>query len=696
MKSKILPLLTAVMCVVSALPVAAQPPLETEYFYFDNPDGNIEAFAQYINPTMRNWAMSISSKAYTPALKSQPTGPNADLINLLFGRSARTTVFVMDTKGMTDAALTSTAQTALMLGSNYSAKILGLTGALWQAMDEMVSRQVKTHISSDFRDGMTIGQPQPVTFMGKEAVRVTSTMDMAQSPMMTVMGMPMRFTFDTYVYHDEEYDKMVAVTFNTTTMSDLASMSDGARSYTELYNSLSIMLGYGDANTGQTAMQQSYPGGDMKAYFEQHFHLKKGDDIERTCTPCETRTVGRGANMKFIVCCDTIEVDPPIFFTTTPTDTTITLPPEQPGERHHINPQPPEQPKVETTIRSGGDRDLKKRFAVIHLPSGVTHSMCEDENSYYFLEAVNPWGNSSNAVVALDKSTGAYRDVIVPQTKSPRANIHHIGSDGKSLYLASEELGILRYDGKSLASSQQLVDGHCENNGETGRIIFSPNGRYMAYAGNCCYVYDLQDGNKRVKRYLGDLFTDAVLTNAGDIYKADGWNVSLARNNGIENDDNIDSRSIGIACGGGAQCLQVLGDDVVLVGAEKTIKTASGAFDWGPVGELPSGISFEHAYLDRQGNIFGHVSGMVNDFVAIFAIGTVDDLVHARAMGTLDTETRDDSGYVEKVQSADYIYIDLAGNVWMQMADWIWVVYNENGIVGLSNLAGKNTTLKRK
>ena len=33
---------------------------------------------------------------------------------------------------------------------------------------------------------------------------------------------------------------------------------------------------------------------------------------------------------------------------------------------------------------------------------------------------------------------------------------------------------------------------------------------------------------------------------------------------------------------------------------------------------------------------------MVNDFVANFAIGTVDDLVHARAMGTLDTETRDD------------------------------------------------------
>jgi hypothetical protein len=318
--------------------------------------------------------------------------------------------------------------------------------------------------------------------------------------------------------------------------------------------------------------------------------------------------------------------------------------------------------------------------------------MCEDANNLYFLETVNTWGTNSNAVIAIDKITGAYRDVIVPQTKVPRANIHHIGSDGQSLYFASQELGIRRYDGKGLESSPQIVVGHCQDNGERGRIIFSPNGRYLAYAGNCCYVYDMQDGNKRVKRYLGDSFTDAVLTNDGDIYKAYNWEIAAARNNGIENDDNIDSRSVGIMLNGGPQCLQLVGDEVYLVGQGKVSKTNCHKFEWSDVGTFDP-LTVEQACLTSEGKGFAVVSGGMNQRFTSYTLSSNN--LSTTAIDSMNTGIKDKYGHEEKASSADMVYIDKNGNIWLQTADRVFVVYNPDGIKGLSNVAGKYVVYTR-
>ena len=102
-------LLACLCCLQASAMQASQQRLETDYFWFDNPDGTIENYPEYIDPMIKGWAMSISSSKYAPGLKYEPTGLYKDVINFMFGRQTRTTVFVLDTHGMDDAGKTATA-----------------------------------------------------------------------------------------------------------------------------------------------------------------------------------------------------------------------------------------------------------------------------------------------------------------------------------------------------------------------------------------------------------------------------------------------------------------------------------------------------------------------------------------------------------------------------------------------------------
>lgn len=694
---------------VSASP-AGSDRLETDHFWFDNPDGSIENFPQYVDPSLRGWAMSISSSRYKPQLKNEPTGPYADLINWMFGRQARITVLALDTQGMSEAQLGQAAVAATTLVTRSTATTMGYLGALWQAMDEMVANKLGSAPRSDYHDGMEPGKPQPVTFMGKEAFRITSKMDMSRSPTMCAFGMPMLFVFDQYVYHDEAAQKMVGVIFQNTTLTETVDMTDDARLTTLFVNEVSKMLGYAGQDPSKTRMEEAYPNVDMKEYFAQHFHLKA---TPAGTPPCATRVEGKGSTAKIIVCGETL---PPNILIGCPG------PPEKTedeggggtgggggggtggggtggggggtggggggtGGGGGGGTGGSTESQEQTSVKQSGNK-----FAIIQLPENVAHTMCEDASNIYLLEAVSSWGASSNAVIAINKATGAISDIIAPQTVAERANIHHIGSDGKHLYVASEELGIRRYDGKSLASSTQIVNGHCHDNGERGKIIFSPNGRYMAYAGNCCYVFDLQDGNRRVKRYLGDSFVDATLTDAGDLYKVWDWELALARNNGIENDEGIESRSVGILLGGGPRCLQVIGDEVYLVGQSKVVKTGCGQFEWSEVGGFADPLTPEQAYLTRQGRGFAAVSGdMSHRFATVSVAG---GSLTVGALGALNTGIKS-SRHEENASTAELVYIDNNGNTWLQTNDFTLVVYNADGIRGLSGIAGKHVNYKR-
>ena len=90
--------------------------LETDFFYFDNPDGTIEAYPEYIYPDLNQRMMQISSSKYVLG-DTNVEGLTPDMqyyTDFFFARRTRTTVFVFDGQA--------SAQGALMTGATYAAR----------------------------------------------------------------------------------------------------------------------------------------------------------------------------------------------------------------------------------------------------------------------------------------------------------------------------------------------------------------------------------------------------------------------------------------------------------------------------------------------------------------------------------------------------------------------------------------------
>ena len=110
------------------------------------------------------------------------------------------------------------------------------------------------------------------------------------------------------------------------------------------------------------------------------------------------------------------------------------------------------------------------------------------------------------------------------------------------------------------------------------------------------------------------------------------------------------------------------------------------------MGGFADPLTPEQAYLTRHGRGFAAVSGdMSHRFATVSVAG---GSLTVGALGALNTGIKS-SRHEETASTAELVYIDNNGNTWLQTNDFTLVVYNADGIRGLSGIAGKHVNYKR-
>lgn len=680
----------------SAQQAAQGNPLETKTFYFDNPDGTIEAYPQYISETYRPTALSISSSKYNAYDNGEePTGQYKEIIDMLFARKARATVFVLDKREP---------QAIVKLGTEYAGFQAGLIAALWNEMQEKVKGQ-NLMIFGTYKDGYSY-KAEETTFMGKEAARIMMAIDMSKSPMMVAFGAPLRFNYEQYYYYDETCDKSVGVIFQYIDMVPGEEIGDVEKLYSDVINVLGEFLGNGAPARNRAQNYEKFRRVDMIDFFKQHFHLKSKEQtfIDYGQCPEGLKLVVRDGKKTFTLCGKIIS-DPPY-------DEDVLkggelIPPVDGGGGEGgggggddpqprpitppINPEPP----VDPDPIGGNYRPAERsgyKYGVMVLPVNGEKPFCEDERNVYILEA--SW-NGHNAVFAVNKSTGNITEVVASMKKQPRGIIHQIGTDGKHLYLAVAGTGIVRYNGKSVASSPCVVkDAAIGDGGKEAKIIFSPNGRYMAHVGQVCKVYDSQNDYKLIKECDEVRFVDALLTDEGDIFKTNGWQTSVARNNGDIYECSSEERDFTDVLKGVTCCIQLVDNQVYLLAGIRIVKTETPEMRWSTQSKLEdTSLQYVTAYISPKGEAFASVTGAAgmdkSRFVQIDADGSTH-VINAIRTGILNPYKQEYT-----TNHADRIYIDSLGNIWLLSNGSQIIIYNPDNIMGLSTIVNHVKTFKR-
>ena len=654
--------------------IAANAPnkkLETPYFYFDNPDGTIEMYPEYGIAGMDDRVMSISSSKYANPLKAEMKNPTDQKWLMLFvGRKTRTTVFVFDGKESAKAGMTS--------ASVYTGTLIGLWGALWEGLRDKVGQALTdariTHTKKgSFRDYIKQEPPVEMDFNGHEGGRIVWKMDMSNSWLSLIAAANIDLVFDLYTYYDEEYDKIVCVLFTYSELRDPVTR-DGKLA-AGIMKTINAFSGTFDEKTGQTAMASFFEHRDMIDYFKKHFHLKK------TPNKCVAKTFGPKDDPKLILCEDTIRL---INIVEPPQGPPGFPPPPQ-------KPQPPQTPKTPKTPKTPQPVTSKKTiFGVVDQEETIERPLEEDAKNVYMLQA--SYG-SKNGVIAIEKATGKVFEAVPTKTKKDRPTIYSIGSDGKSLYLDVQGIGIIHYDGKSIDTSEKLISDPDFKPGWTGspfkRIIFSPNGRYMAYVGERAKVYDLQDDKKCIKQTYECGAESQVLTDDGDLFSVDAYRVLVARNNGDKSD--VSSASVSDITGDAPCQLHIVGNEVYITGGKKLLKTDMKAFDWKPVSTMPDKESYKISEMNGEGKGFAitDAGGSFNVHAVFDKSGTTPKL-----MKKLHTGMKNQFKQDIDTHNVTSLHYDMNGNLWLQYAPHGYIVYNPGGIVGVPQVAGKYVLYK--
>ena len=772
-------LVTGTVCTMAqgTSPRGSKAMLETPYFYFDNPDGTIEAFPEYRYRALSARMMTISSTKYANPLKGEPEGvlkQYENLVNLFFARQTRTTVFVFDGQ--------ESAKATMMMATIYSSTVLGL----WASMDEAMRDQVKEALDKaniksaatrSAKDGITMGKPEELMFNGHEGGHIVNRMDMSNSWLSLFAGANIDIVSDMYFYYDQEFDKMVAVVFSYSETNEPTGHNAG------IVKAIGNAIGMSSPN-GENTLATMFERHDMIDFFKQHFHLKKTPK-----TPAEF--IGTATEPKLSIGDDVVTIDiQEIFDTTTDQSKDTSEDKEQqpgdkskqpgdktkqpgdkskqpgdknkqpgdkskqpgdkskqPGENQQQtgedpqhsggggnNPQPgddpeppiigdpippiidPEPPIIgdpippikdpEPPVKDPDPQPIKKpgpttgaprsakKFAVIGQGfnyESIDHPFVENDQFVYFMQPQY----TDNAVLAVNKQTGELTEAVPGKRKADRPAIVSIGAHGSDLYLDVEGRGIVRYDGKDVTTSELIgeVDRGFMDNYK--KIVVSPNGRYLAYGGQNChgYVYDLQDGNKLVKSFH-DGFEDFLVTDDGDFFGVNNYRALVYRNNGNSDGDANSTIDMSDLLKDHPATICQLADDVCLAGGSKVTKTAAKEFQWTETTSLTGGVKLQDAALAHDGSGFAYIGrdDAGNRFASFTTTNHTPTLLKKLATG-LNVERREPL----TVEVAKNIFIDSNQNIWMveNTGTCLVVVYNPQGIVGLSGLAGKFVKQKK-
>lgn len=681
--------------------------LETTYFYFDNPDGTIEAFPEYCYPGLRNRMMSISSTKFATPMKNEKLEGTLkqyeNVLNLYFGRQTRTTVFVFDGQ--------ESAKAAMMTTMVYSSTILGLWAALEDEMREKFGRELaKANIahttSATWKDAIKQGKPEELMFNGHEGGRIVNRIDLSNSWLSLLAGANIEMVFDNYFYYDKEYDKLVGVVFVYSEVSNPKNKYEAA-AYAAI-KALSGAMGYSDPTTGNTTLASMFEHRDMIDYFKQHFHLKKQSG---TVPPgnCVANFVGTAQEPFIDLCGDTVCISVECLINHGN--------PPQKGNNKKQNqteegkkpvkpiiddptPREPNPPVVDPPVigdpeppEYSDDADDKQvaysqyKYAVIGQlnQASVEKPFAENDNYVYFMQST--YGD--NAVLAVNKKTGQLTEVVAGKRKGDRPGIISIGAYGNDLYLDVEGRGIVRYNGKDVTTSELICTIDRGFMDDFKKIVFSPNGRYMAYGGQNCrnYVFDLQQGNKLVKSFHDGL-EDFLVTNDGDFFGVNNYRAIVYRNNGSTDGDPTSTIDMSDLLGDKPIAVRQNGDDIYLFGGKLVLKSSAKEFKFSQSASIDSdGLMLFGGALGPKDTGFAYMSDKaLNRFVRFSVSGKKPTLLKKLTTG-INVGRREPL----TVETARHFHIDSFGNVWMveQSGAGFVVVYNPRGIAYLNDLAGK-------
>lgn len=344
-------------------------------------------------------------------------------------------------------------------------------------------------------------------------------------------------------------------------------------------------------------------------------------------------------------------------------------------------------------------------FAIV-LFDEVMQNVYEDASNIYFQGSQY---SEENTLRAMDKQTGTMR-FVVPKKKRVRTRILCSGSNGKDLYMQLEGKGIVRFNGTDVNTSEVLlpegpIDTHTfylwpANRGEA--MNFSPNGRFLAMRGDPCVVFDTQ--TKSVVRMVWHTEYGLVVTNDGCFYAMSQNAVWKYPNNGGVhpdlsnklNEKGIEQFSFEKLAGS----FYGLYHGMFLDAANKAIYV--------PVKNLLLKFSLEsqqwsEAYAfsneDKEFTCIDYTPSRVfaqtSDYSKPFYVwGGMDLAGQPQIFNKLNTGIKLGQSPYEppvEVTIVQNLYSDSMGNLWMQTSDKQFVVYNPNGIKGLTTIIGKCT-----
>ena len=659
--------------------------LETDYFYFDNPDGTIESFPEYCYPDLRRRMMSISSSRYATPLKTADFDgvlkKYENLLNLFFGRQTRTTVFVFDGQ--------ESAQAAVFTTTIYSSSILGLWAALEDGMRQKFSRELtKANIphttSATWKDAIKQGKPEELIFNGHEGGHIVNKIDLSNSWLSLMAGANIEIVLDNYFYYDEEYDKIVCVVFCYSEISDPKNKYEAAAH--SAVKAISGFMGYTDPTTGNTTLASMFEHRDMIDYFKKHFHLKKQPSGQEKCV---ANYAGTPQNPTLELCDTTvcIGVECLIFQDDdTGGGTIIDDQDDDTGGGTLIgDPGPPEK-GTENFGQSRAEHSNNK-FAVIGQLNHASNEKPFAENDDHIYLMQDTYGD--NAVLAIDKRTGELSEAVPGKRKGDRPGILSIGAYGNDLYLDVDGRGLVRYDGKDVQTSELIREIDRGFMDSYGKIALSPNGRYLAYAGQNCAgcVIDLKENNRLVKNFH-DGFVDFLVTDDGDFFGVNNFRVMVYRNNGNTDGDPTAVAQIGDLLKDNPIAIRQCGGDIYIAGGKKVFKTGAGTFNWTETATLAgNNLKLYDGALGANGDGFAYMSDNDLNRFALFNAHSNSPTL----MKKLSTGIHVGRKTPLTVETAGNIHIDRNGNIWMveRSGAGFIVVYNPKGIVLLKSLAGK-------
>ena len=370
----------------------------------------------------------------------------------------------------------------------------------------------------------------------------------------------------------------------------------------------------------------------------------------------------------------------------------------------------PAAKKPVTTAKKPVATKVNNNFAILEFDEWINDdNPFEDEENIYFLGNDSP---EKNTLRAVNKQTGDVR-IVVPKKKRARPMICSAGCDGKNIYMRLEDKGIARFNGTDVNTSEIVLPqseqfkGFLIRGNRGKNITCSPNGRYIILYGDTPLVYDLLE--KRVVRTgVNNTAQAAALTDDGLLISLGYSTILTAPKHDNPTIDfsspknrvgvkevktsDIDNGADGDFC---SMWYDVPANMIYVAVGEQVLKSPAQA-----------DLSFQEVYcLPGENKKFSKVA--FND-QRVFAItdnyekhfyewDNKDMTGTPKISKELETGINYKTKYAwgdptpYKLSSVNRLFYDSMGNLWLQSGDGLFVIYNPDGIKGLTSLKGKWT-----